>query len=673
MVAEYLQPITTWLHHHPQLAIIFAGFVAFLESLAIVGSIVPGSVTLTAIGILIGSGVIPIWETFISAIIGAILGDLLSYWIGHYYQDSLRSRWPFNHYPTMIDRGEQFFYKHGGKSIAIGRFFGPVRAVLPLVAGMLNMPFSRFLLADVISGIFWAPAYMLPGVLLGAATLELAPEQATYLLLMVLGLLVGIWFIVWLFRHTWNWIVYYVDKAALRAWLFMSQHGSFKPLTKALENTKRSRQHLQLVRLTGSLSCALLLVMMSISVIHHGWVTAWNEQIHFLLHNMRTEKLDVFMVAITLLGDKYFLATVVLIISAVFLYYRQFMLTVYWLANALIVTVIAYLLKHGISNPRPTGVFLVRPTSSFPSFHTAFSTAIYSFLSLLMIQRRGVAWQKVISVSLLTLLALIGLSRLYLGAHWFSDVIAGYLLGITCGQFILLFYHRCPFQEPKRIMHLWWVYMFALSTSFVIVGYILFPRELKHNAPVYHQHLVKTDAWWQQTYPILPKYRRYRDGTPAVLFNVQWLSKLENISAQLKAQGWQQTPTPTIITIMARLMAKDKTRTLPVLEPLFESRHPDLTMTKSLGEDKPLIVLRLWRANYQPDNQQTLWIGTVHYRILWQHRWLTEYQTDLPKVETILLNDTRDFKTRLVEIQVNERLHYATKAEHHQIILLRSK
>ncbi|MES9896122.1 MAG: VTT domain-containing protein, partial [Candidatus Thiodiazotropha endolucinida] len=89
----------------------------------------------------------------------------------------LRGFWPFNRHPATLQRGITFFQRYGGKSVALGRFFGPVRAIIPLVAGMLGMPPLRFLAANILSALVWAPAYLLPGIVFGAS-LELASEVA---------------------------------------------------------------------------------------------------------------------------------------------------------------------------------------------------------------------------------------------------------------------------------------------------------------------------------------------------------------------------------------------------------------------------------------------------------------------------------------------------------------
>jgi membrane protein DedA with SNARE-associated domain len=155
-------PIFQWLNNHPN----FAGLVTFLisagESVAIIGTIIPGSVMMTAIGALAGAGVIPLWSTIFWAIIGAIVGDGISYWIGFYFKDQLHYVWPFKQYPYLLGNGESFFRNHGGMSVFIGRFVGPVRALVPLVAGMLGVKPIRFAVANIASAIGWAPAYMLP-------------------------------------------------------------------------------------------------------------------------------------------------------------------------------------------------------------------------------------------------------------------------------------------------------------------------------------------------------------------------------------------------------------------------------------------------------------------------------------------------------------------------------
>jgi membrane protein DedA with SNARE-associated domain len=193
LFSDYIQPLALWLEDHPNLALLITFFIAFTESLAIIGSIVPGSVTMTAIGMLAGSGVMRIDLTFLSATLGAIAGDSTSYFLGYAFRDRLPSIWPFRHYPAWLAYGKDYFTRHGGKSVLIGRFVGPLRSIIPVIAGMMHMNQWRFFVANLISGIGWSILYVLPGVLIGAASSELSPETATRLFILILLSLVGLW------------------------------------------------------------------------------------------------------------------------------------------------------------------------------------------------------------------------------------------------------------------------------------------------------------------------------------------------------------------------------------------------------------------------------------------------------------------------------------------------
>ncbi|MDH4276061.1 MAG: phosphoesterase PA-phosphatase, partial [Gammaproteobacteria bacterium] len=111
-----LQPLYAWIQAHPAWAGICVMLLSLGESLLIFGLIVPGTVVMFGIGALVGNGVMPLWSTIGWAILGAIFGDYLSYWLGWYYRDQIQQWWPFSRYPEILRRGQAFFQKHGGKS-----------------------------------------------------------------------------------------------------------------------------------------------------------------------------------------------------------------------------------------------------------------------------------------------------------------------------------------------------------------------------------------------------------------------------------------------------------------------------------------------------------------------------------------------------------------------------
>jgi membrane protein DedA with SNARE-associated domain len=141
--------------------VVFA--LAFAESLAFISLFVPFTAMIVASGALIGAGTLDAWLIIPWGVLGASLGDAVSYWIGRYCGRSVPRIWPFCRDPGLIETGHRFFLRWGVLSVCLGRFFGPLRAVVPLVAGMMAMPQTRFQVANVASAVVWLPLLMLPG------------------------------------------------------------------------------------------------------------------------------------------------------------------------------------------------------------------------------------------------------------------------------------------------------------------------------------------------------------------------------------------------------------------------------------------------------------------------------------------------------------------------------
>jgi len=134
--------------------IVFA--LAFGESLAFISLLIPAWGALVAIGALIGTSGIKFWPIWIAAALGAAVGDWVSYWVGLKLEYTVERVWPLSRHPDLIPRGEAFMKKWGIPGIFIGRFFGPLRASVPLIAGIFEMPYWRFQIANFTSAFVWA-------------------------------------------------------------------------------------------------------------------------------------------------------------------------------------------------------------------------------------------------------------------------------------------------------------------------------------------------------------------------------------------------------------------------------------------------------------------------------------------------------------------------------------
>lgn len=162
-----LDSLLTYLNQNPEYIFVAAFTVALCESLAVIGIIVPGVGMITAIAILAGNLQLSIEVLVLSAIAGAFIGDALSYYLGRFFQPHLPHVWPFKQHPHWIESGTSFFQRHGGKSIFFGRFIGPIRPFIPLVAGMLSMKQKPFLVLNFASAVLWGMVYLMPAYYLG--------------------------------------------------------------------------------------------------------------------------------------------------------------------------------------------------------------------------------------------------------------------------------------------------------------------------------------------------------------------------------------------------------------------------------------------------------------------------------------------------------------------------
>jgi membrane protein DedA with SNARE-associated domain len=141
--------------------VVFA--LAFGESLAFISLLIPAWAALVGIGALIAQGGVNFWPVWVAGSIGAALGDWLSYWVGRKLEYGVQNIWPLSRNPELIPKGEAFVKKWGVYAIFIGRFFGPLRASVPLVAGIFEMPYWRFQVANFTSAFVWAAVLLTLG------------------------------------------------------------------------------------------------------------------------------------------------------------------------------------------------------------------------------------------------------------------------------------------------------------------------------------------------------------------------------------------------------------------------------------------------------------------------------------------------------------------------------
>ena len=150
---------------HAEWAVPIVFLLAFAESLVLVSLLVPATIILIGVGALIGISQLAFMPLWLAATIGAVLGDWLSFWLGQHYHEPISRMRPFAKRPDLLARGHRFFLKWGVYGVFFGRFFGPLRASVPLAAGACGMSAVDFQWANVTSAALWAASLLGPGAM----------------------------------------------------------------------------------------------------------------------------------------------------------------------------------------------------------------------------------------------------------------------------------------------------------------------------------------------------------------------------------------------------------------------------------------------------------------------------------------------------------------------------
>jgi membrane protein DedA with SNARE-associated domain/membrane-associated phospholipid phosphatase len=613
-MSDKISPILQWLNIHPNLAGLFIFIISAAESIAIIGTIIPGTIAMTAIGTLVGAGVIPLWSTFLWAIIGAVVGDNISYWTGHHFKDNLRKVWPFSTRPQWLNSGEKFFNRYGTMSVIIGRFIGPTRAIVPVVAGMLQMPPLRFILTSLAASIGWAPIYMLPGIVIGQATLELPPDMAANMMLRLILTGLFILFCIWIILKLFILVRDKINTALSHVWDKLEESRYFSIITTTLRHHDDKNTHGQIILAFYLLLSALAFSYLAFYLSDHAPATiVINNAVFNIFRSLRTSNADDVMIFITMLGDKKILVPVISIVLAWLAYKKHWRTFCHGVALFGLTAVSITSFKHIVHVIRPWGITTSPESFSFPSGHSTLATSFYVGLSLLLFQSKPIRCKCPVILATIIVIGAVSVSRLYLGAHWFTDVVGGWLLSATILMGIVLSYNRNREKEysVKGII--------IAALLLVIIG---------ASAVSYHSHdklkygysqldwpsyNVKVNDWWNQDKNSnLPLYRIGRIGIPVEVLNLQWVGNLDDIKKILLSQGWQEPSSPGWSDILPRLSDVTSAEHLPLVSPLYLDKKPVLVLIKNLNGNKKPIVLRLWDSNIRiQGTSKELWVGSV--------------------------------------------------------------
>ena len=614
LFADYIQPLTNWLQANPNWALFITFFISLTESLAIIGSIIPGSVTMTAIGILAGSGIMRIDLTLLAATLGAVGGDSLSYAIGYYYSESLVDIWPFKKYPQWLKYGKEFFESHGGKSVLIGRFVGPLRSLIPVIAGVMGMKQWRFLIANILSAIGWALLYVMPGVLIGAASHELSAESATRFFVMILVLLAGLW-IAGLILH---WILVNLNSFLKRNlhdfWLGLKNHPQLYKLFNTLTPKEETNYYHTAALLLSILTSVLCLIALILLNVNTNWLTPLNLPINLFLQSFHSPLLVAFFIVCTQFTSILTLSSVFVMCCFWFVEHKSPKSILYLSGSVLMSALLALMLAHFIDSPRPQGLLVTMQGSSFPAINLTVATAFYGFI-LFYINNKYSLLASTPRNFLLAILLLSGFAEVYLSDYWFTDVLAAYFAGASVCLIHCLIFRKSHLAElkapPSSTIILLLLASILCATAFST--FMNFRLISYNHTPYQKKFAVHIDSWWNQQKPILPLYRLNRIGKKIGLLNIQYAGSLSDLKSSLEQKGWKLHTETFFKKLAMRINSSSNQVKLPLLAQLYQNKRPQLIMTYRDKASNFTLELSIWESNYSLfEKSEPLWIGTIH-------------------------------------------------------------
>ncbi|KAF1687295.1 hypothetical protein B1992_04770 [Pseudoxanthomonas broegbernensis] len=616
MNSSWMETTLAWIGENPVLAgaAIFA--IAFCDALIVVGTIVPALPLLFAVGMLIGLGEISGPYAVACATLGAFAGDAVSFWVGRRWGTQLRGVWPFRRFPQLLDRGELLFRRNAFKSILIARYVGAIRPFVPAIAGMAGMPLRRYAMASGAACLSWGVLFLLPGWVLGQAYEAVAAVAGH--LATVLGLMLAVLALAWAaVLYTYRWFANHADTLLARALDWSRRHPALGRHSIAVFDPRRRE----------SVSLALLAVLLLgigwawfvllLVVLGHGEPLGADLAVHQLMLALRNPLADYPMAALASLGDWPVLAPACVLVLVYFVWRQRWMAAAHWLAALAFGLVLTWLLGATVDVVRPPGA---SSGFGFPSIAVTMCTIALGFFAVLIAREmpgRDRVWPYMVSG---LAVAVIGFARLYLGAHWLSDVIGGMLLGIVWLLVLGIAYRR-------RVNRSFWVkpVSWLFYGALVAAGMWYAPRNVeaklaKFEPPPPAPVALDLQAWWERDWMALPARRNEFDDQLRWPLDVQVAGPLAPLRARLEADGWQVQPQAKWEQALNLFDTDAEPGQVPLLPATLDARTEALLMVRDDALSGHRHALRLWPSpvRLQPGDAP-LWIGTAQTLHFSQH------------------------------------------------------
>jgi membrane protein DedA with SNARE-associated domain/membrane-associated phospholipid phosphatase len=610
----------------------WAGFwvfvMCFVESLAFVGILIPGIIILFGLGALISLGALDMLPIWLWGSLGAFVGDLVSYAIGRRYRSHLAEIWPFSRFPQMLERGRDYFNVHGPKSVAIGRFIGPLRPVIPVTAGMMGLTPRRFFLVDIPACVIWTPSYLIPGMLFGAS-LEVASEYAGRLSLVLIIGAVVLWLTWWIVWTAYEFLAGHSARWMRHAIRWMRRHPVFRRIVGPLLDS--SQPEVLSITMMG-----LLLVLVFWGIVILLFLSPFSDSpksidqaVQAYALTLRNHIADPLMVALTQLSRLWVLIPTSMAVLLWLLGAGRTKAALHWLVAMGGGMVLQILIGWSL---RATPLLSEGGDDTLydPSAALTLVTVVLGYFAVVVareLKRRKRKWPYVITGLLLSLLVL---ARLYLGLDWLSGALMGVALGMAW-TFVVGIAYRQRAMRPFNGLVACLIFFGMLAGTFAWqVGQNLDSDVAALKLPLPKSEISSED-WWESEWQQLPRQRTQLQSVPAREFNFQFAGQPENLARILEAHGWQEAELANWRWTLLSINPEPTEFTLPPLRRDYLG-HADVLLLHRLGGD-PITqeTIRIWDSGFRlKPGGETVFLGQINSEVMVQRLMFFSYWRAVP-------------------------------------------
>ncbi len=604
---------------HPEWALVVVALAALLESVAFIGTFIPGSTAMFVAGALIGTGTLNLGWVFVCAIVGAVAGDAASYWFGARYKEKIRQVWPFRTHPGVLAAGEKYFELHGAKSVVSARFLPPLRAIVPVVAGMLGMAPGRFLVINILSALLWAPVHILPGVVFGAS-IELAGAVSFRLVVVVAIVAVAAWLTYNIIRiavsHARSWTI--TSRERLLAWGEHHPGRAGRVVLRMLNPESTATGLIATISLFLLVSAGVFFSTLE-DIAHGDPIVQVDMSAYRFLQSFRSTWADDVLSIFSTFGSLPTLAALVVMVIAWMAVERRWRTIAYWLA-AVVFSQVLVLAIQLATRHLPLGA-LASDARAFPSNHVAATVVIYGFLGFLVERRVGTVSRVVVAVATVGAVTAVTLAGLYFNRFMLSDALGGAALAaIWVFLVALTAVWRYPQKPPARpFLPAAVLAVVSAAVAAQLATGRVFPTAEGAQRPGI---VVVTPAQWtDKIWRTFSCYRSNMEGDRREPITVQWTATAEQIRTQLESRGWSEGSQLSARSLLSLVSPNVTATALPVLPKLNNGEPSRLEFVRSHAGADERDVLRFWPTQYAVERQDgapatPIWLGSlVHERL----------------------------------------------------------